>query len=133
MTHPLLNGFGSSRFRPDPKKPPTEKKKPQPIKKQSAKNIRNTREYSEGRKIFLAMPENKWCYVEGCGKRANTVDHIMGREGFADDHARTNNIPLLLDERYWKPCCLEHNLEMETNQELKNKYHLSQIHGGKIK
>jgi hypothetical protein len=55
----------------------------------------------------------------------------MGRKGFADDWARDNNIPLIIDERFFAPCCLEHNLEFERNPELSNKYQLSRIHGGK--
>ena len=55
----------------------------------------------------------------------------MGRKGFADQWAKDNNISLYLDERFWKPCCLAHNLELENNPELSKKYQLSKIHHGK--
>ena len=55
----------------------------------------------------------------------------MGRVGYADDWARDNKISLYLDIRFWKPCCLAHNLELENNPELSKKYQLSKIHGGK--
>ena len=123
-----LNG---QMFRPDPKPQPKEKKAPKPIKKMSAKLAKNTRIYSELRKGFLAQPENAFCFIKGCGRKASTIEHIMGREGFADNWARENDIPLLLDVRYFKPCCLHHNLELEINPKLSKKYQLSKIHGGK--
>lgn len=123
--------FNPNRFRPDPKKEPAKKKDPAPIKKQSDKMIKNIKEYSAGRKIFLSLPENKKCFVKGCKKNATTIEHTKGRQGFADDHARENDIPLLLDERYWKPCCLDHNLEFERNPELSKEYQESKIHSGK--
>lgn len=55
----------------------------------------------------------------------------MGRIGYADDWAIENGITLFLDVRFWKPCCLEHNLELENNPELSKQYQLSKIHGGK--
>ena len=79
--------------------------------------------------IQLEFPENKKCFIEGCNSEANTIEHIMGRKGFADEYARENNISLYLDKRFWKPCCLKHNLELENNPELSKKYQLSKISG----
>lgn len=70
------------------------------------------------------------CFVDGCGNIATTAEHRMGRKGFADEWARENNVPLLIDKRYLAACCLKHNLEMENNPELSKKYQLSKIHGG---
>ncbi len=39
------------------------KKKPNPIKKQSDKRSRESYEYTKKRKVFLALPENKYCPV----------------------------------------------------------------------
>ena len=70
------------------------------------------------------------CFVDGCKNVATTCEHQMGRRGFADDWSRENNIPLMVDKRYLKPCCLFHNLEFERNPELAKQYQLSKIHGG---
>jgi len=110
---------------------PTINKPRQQINKVSKKQAVINAKYSVQRIQFLAKPENQICFIDGCNKKATTVEHTMGRKGFADDYARENNIPLTLDERFWKPCCLIHNLELENNSELSNKYQLSKIHGGK--
>lgn len=78
---------------------------------------------------FLAQPENFRCFIEDCNNRADTVEHTMGRKGYADEWARENNISLYLDERFWKPCCNFHNLELERDSELSEKYQVSKISG----
>lgn len=118
-------GFG------DPKPEAAPKKQPKPIAKHSKKGAALNKEYLTGREIFLSLPENQKCFVEGCSKKADTIEHTKGRKGYADKDARENDIPLLLDERFWQPCCGEHNLEFENNPELSKKYQLSQIHEGK--
>ena len=70
------------------------------------------------------------CFIDGCKRTANTVEHLKGRKGFADDWARDNNISLYIDKRFLKACCLQHNLELENNSELSKKYQLSRIHQG---
>lgn len=78
------------------------------------------------------LSESKFkCFIDGCNNVANTVEHKMGRKGFADDWARENNIPLLIDKRYLAACCSFHNTELERNPELSIEYQLSKIHGGK--
>lgn len=101
------------------------------IKKTSDKRTAELVVYTKNRRIYLEKPENKVCFIDGCNSRATTIEHIMGRVGYADDWARDNGISLFLDERYWRPCCLEHNLELERNPELSKKYQLSKIHKGK--
>lgn len=107
----------------------SEPKEKKPIPKFSKKREKENREYTIKRLKFLAQPENLRCFIDGCNKRADTIEHTMGRKGFADDWARENNVILLLDVRFWKPCCNEHNLELERNPELSQKYQLSKITG----
>ena len=107
----------------------SEPKEIKPIPKFSKKREKENREYTIKRLQFLAQPENLRCFIEGCNKRADTIEHTMGRKGFADDWARENNVSLLLDVRFWKPCCNEHNLELERNPELSQRYQLSKITG----
>lgn len=109
----------------------TAEKKPKPIKQVSDKRKIENKQYTIERLRFLAQPENFYCFIDGCNKRADTIEHTMGRIGYADDWARDNKITLYLDTRFWKPCCLAHNLELENNPELSKKYQLSKIHGGK--
>ena len=90
---------------------------PEPIKKISNKRKVENKEYNKLRKAFLA--ENTVCFIEGCNKVADTIEHTAGR-GIN-----------YLNVDTWKPCCLEHNLELENNPELSKKYQLSKIHGGK--
>lgn len=35
-----------------------------------------------------------------------TVQHMSGKIGYADEWARENEVPLLLDVRFWMPLCL---------------------------
>jgi len=101
------------------------------IPQQSKKRIVENGKYTARRIIFLGKPENKFCFIKGCGKRADTIEHTMGRKGYADEEARMEGITLYLDERFWKPCCGDHNRELENNPELSKEYQLSKIHGGK--
>lgn len=69
------------------------------------------------------------CFIDGCTNVANTIEHSAGRIGFYDEQARYDNIPLLIDKRFLKACCLHHNGELENNPELSKKYQLSKITG----
>lgn len=109
-------------------KPP---KPRQAINKKSKKRIADDKVYTPGRKEFLALPENQYCFIDGCGRPATTIEHIRGRKGFADDWARDNNVSLYIDVRFWRPCCWDHNGELENNPELSKQYQLSKIHGGR--
>lgn len=108
-----------------------QKPKRQRINRVSKKQGVNLKSYSQDRRVFLGKTENKTCFIEGCNKSANTVEHIKGRKGYADDWARQNDVPLLLDQRFWRPCCLEHNLELENNPVLSQQYQLSKLYDGK--
>lgn len=100
-------------------KKPVKRKEIKPIQKMSAKRKKENAQYLKDRMDFLNKPENKICFIDGCEKSATTIEHTAGRIGSK-----------YLDQKYWKPCCLEHNLELERNPELSQKYQLSKIHHG---
>lgn len=75
--------------------------------------------YSVLRTEFLGKPENKICFIDGCNRKSNTIEHRAGRWG-----------KNYLDTTTWAGCCSEHNIELENNPELAKKYQLSKIHGG---
>jgi hypothetical protein len=102
-----------------------------PVKHISENRRKEIPIYRKKRKEFLEKPENKICFVGGCGKRANTIEHTRGRRGFADEWARDNKVSLYIDQRFWKACCLDHNLKFENDPELSKKYQLSKLHGEK--
>lgn len=105
------------------------KAKPKPINKVSEKRKVINLEYQKVR--IEVLTEAKFiCFVDKCARVANTCEHLKGRIGFADTWARENNIPLMVDKRYLRACCLQHNLEFETNPELSKKYQLSKLHDG---
>ncbi len=114
----------------DPEKP---KKKKKQIPKMSKKRSKESRVYSGRRIVFLSKDENKLCKIRGtdCTIHATTIEHSMGRKGFADEQKRFDNVSLYLDEDYWKPACSNCNTELENNSELSKKHQLSKIHGGK--
>lgn len=76
--------------------------------------------YSRTRIEFLSLPENRICFIDGCGKPADTIEHTAGRIG-----------SLYLNQDYWKPCCSAHNMELENNPELSKKYQVSRLHQNK--
>jgi hypothetical protein len=114
-------------FKPDPKPEPKTKKvykgiKPKPgyrIPKQSKKRLDLGPQYSKESKDFI---KGKLCYIDGCKTPAQGIDHIKGRWG-----------KNMMDQEFWRPCCNFHNQMLENNHEMKKKYHLSKIHGGKLK
>lgn len=98
------------------------------IPKVSKKQNELIKKYEKIRIEVLSEAKFK-CFIEGCTNVANTAEHRMGRKGYADEWARENNIPLMIDKRYLSACCLYHNLELENNSELSKKYQLSKITG----
>jgi len=103
------------------------------------KPMKNIPKVSEKRKVINkiyesvrieVLTEAKFkCFIDGCANVANTIEHTAGRIGFYDEEARNNNIPLIIDKRFLKACCLHHNGELENNPELSRKYQLSKITG----
>ena len=117
--------------RKDALKPP---KKRKPIKKVSDKRKVQQPVYQAKRIAFLKQPGNGTCKIIGgtdCTKKATTIEHTKGRQGYADYWARERGITLYLDERFWLPACLNCNLELENNSELSKANQLSKIHDGK--
>ena len=100
-------------------KPLPKQKKVYVIPQVSKKRKVEMLQYSVLRTEFLAKPENQVCFIDGCNKKATTVEHRSGR-GIN-----------YLNVETWAGCCLEHNLELENNPELSKKYQLSKIHNGK--
>lgn len=60
-----------------------------------------------------AAKKAKWVKGKKCAAKfphdcngGLTVQHMCGRVGYADEWARENEMPLLLDVRFWMPLCL---------------------------
>lgn len=114
----------------DSKPDPKPKKAKKPINKVSKKHGSILRQYVKAKKEFLSRSENKKCFIDNCKRKPNTIEHTRGKVGYYDAEARQKDIPLYLDERFWKPCCLQHNSELESNYELSHKYQKSKLHKG---
>lgn len=72
-----------------------------PLAPVSPKRAVQLADYAVERVAYLKR--HPWCaFPLGCGQRATTVQHLKGREG-----------ERLLDQRYWAPSCLPHNLWAE--------------------
>ena len=80
------------------RKPVKEQKPRKALKPKSDKRKNLDKIYSEIRRIHLEQHPN--CGV--CGLPASdSIHHMRGREGYADDYARENDIPLLIDDRFF--------------------------------
>lgn len=95
------------------------------IKRVSGKMASLLPVYSVKRVRFL---KHKKCAVFP-DQNATTVHHQMGRIGYADQWARENDIPLLLDERYWLPTSMDGHTKIENNPEwaIENGYSYSRL------
>lgn len=98
------------------------------IPKQSEKRKKLNKPY-ETIKIEVLSEAKFRCFIDGCNNVATTMEHLMGRKGYADEWARENDIPLLIDKRYLRACCVTCNGELETNPKLAKKYQYSKISG----
>lgn len=113
----------------DKRKPPNLKLKSlYKIPKQS-KKAKSLNPVYEKIRIEVLTEAKFVCFIDGCKNVANTVEHLMGRKGYADEWSRESDIPLRIDKRYLRACCLQHNGELETNPELSKKYQYSKISG----
>jgi hypothetical protein len=79
------------------------------IKKVSDKMAKALAEYSKMKKEWI---KGKRCAVFP-EKWATDVHHKKGRVGYADWWARQNNIPLLIDIRFWLPVSREGHTKIE--------------------
>lgn len=111
-------------------KPNLKLKDLKPIKKVSDKRKELNKIYEKVRIEVLSEAKFK-CFIDGCTNVATTCEHLMKRKGFADQWAKDNDIPLLIDKRYLRACCMQHNKELETNPELSKKYQYSNVSGKK--
>ncbi len=94
-----IKKFSATTFRPDPKPPAKEKKKPQKIKNNSKKRAAEERLYDKLRPIFL---EGKTCPITN--EPATQVHHKKGRIG-----------KLLCDMRFWLAVSAEGHDKIERN------------------
>lgn len=99
---------------------------PKPIQKQSCSQRKMLEKYNRKRKMWL---RGKKCAVHPNCKEPLTCHHMSGRIGFADEWARENDLPLLLDERFWLPVCLEAHAYIESHPKwaFENQYSFKRI------
>lgn len=62
----------------------------------------------------MSLLENKYCAVYPT-QLANQIHHKKGKIGYADDWARQNNIPLLIDTRYFLAVNFDGHRKIEEN------------------
>lgn len=86
-----------------------------PIRKVSVKQDKLNKIYSKLRIEFLSLPENQICPITK--QQTTDVHHMMKRIGFADDWARENNIPLIIDVRFFLAVSREGHDKIENNPE----------------
>lgn len=79
------------------------KPKPKPISKRTKKKAAQEAIYEAKKKTYLR--NNPICEVHDCVTRSNNIHHKAGRQGFADEYARSLNMELVQDERYFMACC----------------------------
>ena len=82
-----------------------------PIKKRSDKMSGLIARYMAQKLIWI---RGKKCAVFP-DKQAIDVHHKQGRVGYADEWAREQDIPLLLDERFWLPVSRDGHTKIEMN------------------
>ena len=112
-----MNAYCSANCKKEYSKPP-QQKKAYSIPKVSDKRKIDNLKYTAQRIVFLGKIENQICFIDGCDRKANTIEHRAGRWG-----------KNFLDETTWAGCCSEHNIELENNPEMAKKYQLSKITG----
>lgn len=103
-------------------------KQPQkPICKVSKKRAVLNAKYMVLKSQFMGKKENQICPIT----KNPTVDihHMKGKVGFADEWARINNIPLLIDIRFWKALSREGHTYVELHPEWakENGYSLNRL------
>ena len=103
-----------------------------PLPKVSKKRAIENAKYTVQKIQFMSKSENKICPVTY--QPTTDIHHKMGRVGFADSWARINNIPMLLDERYWLAVSREGHRQIEENPEWAKEmgYSLSRLSNEKV-
>lgn len=105
--------YKTYRARVNSEKKPKEIKIRKPLPKVSKKRAVENAKYTVKRLEFLGKPENRICPITNA--ETTDVHHKMGRVGFADPWARINNIPLLLDSRFWLAVSRDGHRQIEEN------------------
>jgi hypothetical protein len=63
-----------------------------------------------------AVKKARWIKGKKCAvypsQPATEIHHMMGRVGYADEWARENDMPLILDERFWLPVSHEAHVKI---------------------
>lgn len=78
-----------------------------PVNKVSENQGKLLQRYNKKRFTWLRGKKCLATFPHECTKdKELTVHHMQSRIGFADEYARENDIPLLLDERFWFPVCI---------------------------
>lgn len=90
-------------------------KKQKPVNKKSKKQIILDAKYLVERINFLGKPENKFCPVTR--KLATEIHHKRKKNGYADEWAKQNNIPLFIDKRFFLAVSREGHQQIEDNPE----------------
>jgi hypothetical protein len=80
----------------------------EPIQKVSEKQGKLLSKYAQLKKKFML---GRWCAYHGKPCLPTDIHHAKGRIGFADDQ----EIPLLVDVRYFVPLCREAHKFIEEN------------------
>jgi hypothetical protein len=83
----------------------------EPIKRVSDNQSKLLAKYNAKRKSWI---RGKKCAVFP-SQNATQVHHMLGRVGYADEWARENDVPLLLDERFWLPVSDEGHKKITEN------------------
>lgn len=79
--------------------------------KEENKPIKNISKKKRDALSIYVPKKTKWLKGKKCAVYPNLdatdVHHMMGKVGYGDEWARENDIPLLIDERYWLPVSRE--------------------------
>jgi len=77
-----------------------------PIRKASSTMEGLIRQYSKKKDKFIIGKKCACKTLDHDCVGTLSIHHMQGRVGYADEHAREIEMPLLLDERFWLPVCL---------------------------
>lgn len=89
------------------------KKLKKPIRKISVKQQELNKKYYKIRAEFLSDTNNQICPITF--QKTTDVHHKKGRKGFADNWAKENNIPLIIDVRFFLAVSRDGHNKIENN------------------
>lgn len=98
-----------------------------PINKQSAKMAKVNARYLSRLRTWKRGKRCAANFAHDCSGEI-TCHHMMGRgEGFHDEYAAENEIPLTLDERFWLPVCLNAHRYIEEHPKFAHEHGYSYL------